>query len=133
MSQNKNGIRENITRYLRALETADYERIIELFTANAMIVSPLYGRQPATTFYRQLGQDTRQSAIEILDVYQGQNTQNWAAHFRYHWTLTNGSKTIFDCVDLFEFDAAGKIALLRIIYDTQDARPKLDAQRQNQN
>ena len=125
-------IKEKIIDYLRALEQADYAQLIRLFHPDANVFSPLYGKQSPQIFYRQLLEDTRQSKIEILDFYQGQHPQNWGVNFLYHWTLENGTTTTFDCVDLFEFNGAGEIISLRIIYDTQNTRPALDAQQRNQ-
>ncbi len=125
-------IQENIKRYLGALEKADYQGVIGLFCEGAKVFSPLYGQQSPASFYRDLFQDTHQSRIELLDIYQGQTARNWGVNFLYHWTLAEGAQTTFDCVDLFEFDEMGKIISLRIIYDTQHTRPALDSQRQNQ-
>ncbi|GJM36273.1 MAG: hypothetical protein DHS20C18_52740 [Saprospiraceae bacterium] len=119
--------KKTILTYLSLLEQADYKKVISLFEEKANIFSPLYGKQSPAIFYRQLFDDTRQSRIKILDIYQGQHSQNWSVNFLYHWTLANGTETTFDCVDLFEFNEDGKITSLRIIYDTQNTRSAFEA------
>ena len=48
--------------------------------------------------------------------------------FRYDWLMAAGARTSFDVVDVLELAPDGRIATLRIIYDTVLARPLLDQQ-----
>jgi ketosteroid isomerase-like protein len=105
--------------YLDALQAGDYSRITSLFTENATIDSPLYGKIDATDFYRKLFKDTDFSKIIPLNFFV--EGQTGAAHFRYEWQLANQKRTSFECVDIFEFNN-DKIVHLTIIYDTKHTR-----------
>ena len=41
-----------------------------------------------------------------------------AGQFRYDWTMKDGTRTSFECVDIFYLNADGLIEKLSIIYDT---------------
>lgn len=113
---------ELVTSYLNALQESDYKSLIDLFSNNAVVFSPLYGECEAASFYQELLADTQQSAISLLDVFTNPNGTRIAANFLYRWTLADGSVTTFDCVDIFELDETGKIKQLKIIYDTSKTK-----------
>ena len=101
----------------------DIELILQGFASNAMIHSPLYGDIPAKEFYGKLFNDTRQSDISLLNIFEGKdNNYTAAVHFKYHWILKDGTPTHFECVDVFKFDEEAKIADMTIIYDTSKLR-----------
>lgn len=109
--------------YLNALGKGNYEDIIRLFSADAVVFSPLKGRVDAKKFYRNLLNDTAKSRLRVLDTLTGKKFN--AIHFNYTWTLKNGKKTSFDCVDIFSFNKSNKIKKLVIIYDTHKVRESL--------
>lgn len=116
---------DNIIRsYLSALEEGVLTKILELFTSDAIIVSPLYGIMSATEFYTSLCNDTAKSRITCHDIYSSSlNCAHGAAYFTYEWQLANEQEVKFECVDIFEFDeTAGKIAKVTIIYDSSSTR-----------
>jgi ketosteroid isomerase-like protein len=118
---------EAVTKaYLGALGNADYEALMSLFATDAIVVSPLYGEQAAAVFYRNLLQDSHRSELTFLDVFTNADTDKASLHFRYRWTMTDGTVVTFDCVDVFEFDDDHRITRLVIIYDTAQARPAFD-------
>lgn len=43
-------------------------------------------------------------------------------YFIYDWGLKDGSAARFECVDVFEFDVAGLIERMIIVYDTHPIR-----------
>src|SRR3954454_8097501 len=109
--------------YLKSLEAGDAKTIISLFSENGVIHSPLYGDVPAKDFYKDLFDDTTQSVITLSNIFQSSTNLNTAAaHFKYEWTLKNGTKTNFEAVDVFVFDEHGKIKEMTIIYDTAKTR-----------
>ena len=112
-----------IKNYLQALEDADLGAMLMLFSPNALIYSPLYGPQKPRKFYQDLFRDTQQSKIQLLDIYTNLEKHTASVNFIYEWTMANESQTTFDCVDIFHFDGENKITQLKIIYDTQQARP----------
>jgi len=109
--------------YFKGLEMGNTGLILEGFAENAIIHSPLYGDVPAKKFYARLLNDTRQSDITLLDMFESkENNYTAAVHFKYHWILKDGTPTHFECVDIFKFDESGKIADMTIIYDTAKLR-----------
>lgn len=111
-----------IRAYLDALSRGDLDQLMALFAPEAIVHSPLYGQQPAHVFYPALLQDSAASNIELLHIFQSHSPQQAAVNFLYHWTLANGDAVTFDCVDIFRFDADGKISELKIIYDASQTR-----------
>ena len=116
---------ETIRNYLKALETGSYESAVALFEEDALVISPLYGEIKAVDFYRELFADTINSKITLLNIFIGAENKA-AGHFLYDWVLKNGTKTSFECVDVFEFSASGKIKKLTIIYDTSKIRSSFE-------
>ncbi|PCN50577.1 hypothetical protein B6U99_03845 [Candidatus Geothermarchaeota archaeon ex4572_27] len=116
----KREIKRAIRAYLKALEKGDYGAIMRLFAPNAVVDSPLYGRVKADEYYNMLMRKTRESRIKLIQLFKDGNVG--AAYFTYEWTLEDGVKVKFDCVDIFYFTADGKIRELKIIYDTYDVR-----------
>ncbi|HEC95886.1 MAG TPA: nuclear transport factor 2 family protein, partial [Euryarchaeota archaeon] len=62
-------IEKTLKLYLKALEKGSYEDIIKLFTENAMVNSPLYGKIKASEFYKELFKDTAKSKITLLNIF----------------------------------------------------------------
>ena len=120
---------EKIRAYLRHLEAGDYPQLISLFSEEAIVHSPLYGRRPARAFYRELLADTASSRLELSHIYYQPGGRRAAAHFTYEWALAGGQRVAFDCVDLFEWDEQQHFTELRIIYDASQTRPALESQR----
>ena len=107
-----------IQSYFSALETGSAEKVLSLFSQEAVVHSPLYGVQPANQFYQSLFEDTNASQLTVHQIFTDQEKAA-AAHFSYHWTLKNGKQVQFEGVDLFQFDDQNRITELRIIYDTK--------------
>jgi ketosteroid isomerase-like protein len=120
-----------VTAYLAALEAGDTEAVLALFTPDARVHSPLYGPQPATDFYPALFADTSRSELTLLGVTEGTSREGaplvcfW---FHFDWRLPSGVAAPFDVVDVAEMAEDGRIATLRIIYDTVDVRPVFEAE-----
>ena len=49
--------------------------------------------------------------------------QQPAGAYLFDWTLSGGRQAPFDVVDVLELAPDGRIAALRIVYDTADVRP----------
>jgi ketosteroid isomerase-like protein len=117
--------------YLDALGHADLAAMLALFTEDGQVHSPLYGPKPATSFFPELFGATTESDLTLQGVAQGTAESGvplvtlW---FRYGWLMVSGARTTFDVVDVLELAPDGRIATLRIIYDTVLARPLLEQQ-----
>jgi hypothetical protein len=115
-------MRSAILQYIESLQLADYKKIIELFSEEGVVHSPLYGDLSAKDFYRDLLSDTRRSKITLLNIFINIDNPNvYSAHFKYEWTLKDDSQVNFECVDIFVFDES-KIKEMTIIYDTHKIR-----------
>lgn len=120
-------IEKTLKLYLQALEKGSYGDIIKLFTEDAMVNSPLYGKIKASEFYKELFKDTAKSKITLLNLFTSKNNRNvGAAHFLYEWVLKDGTPTSFECVDVFKFSDDGKIKHLTIIYDTYKTHQRFE-------
>ncbi len=120
-------MKEIILQYLDGLESGNVENIVSLFSDDAIVHSPLYGDMPAKDFFKSLVADTNKSDISLIDIFNSiDKLDTCAAHFRYHWTLKDGTATSFECVDVFQLNELGKIKMLTIIYDTHKTRSFFD-------
>ena len=119
-----------VARYLRALGDADLAGMLELFTEDAIVHSPLYGDLPASEFYPALFADTGAAQLTLLGTMRGESVAGRAMIsflFHFDWTLPGGTRAPFDVVDVAELDDSGRIGSLRIIYDTVAVRPAFEA------
>lgn len=118
--------------YLAALEAGDVQRILTLFTADAVVHSPLYGEMPASEFYPALFADTAESKLTLKTVLHGDHdgSPTVAFWFDFDWTLANGSPAPFSVVDIAKLNADGLITELHIIYDTAAIRPLFEHSQQ---
>ncbi|GAA3285785.1 nuclear transport factor 2 family protein [Streptomyces lavendulae] len=122
---------ELVSAYLAALERADAEAVLRLFTPNAVVHSPLYGPKSAAEFYPDLFADTSRPHLTLLGVLEGRNQQGTlliSFWFHFDWLLPSGVAAPFDVVDLAELSQDGRIAELRIVYDTVNVRPVFEGE-----
>ena len=117
-------VRDLCTAYLAALDAGDLDAVLGLFAPGAEVVSPLYGTRPAKDFSAALFADTAVSDTELVNVFDRSDTGNAVAlHFRYGWTLADGTPVTFEVVDVIELTVArDAFAKLTIIYDTAPLR-----------
>ena len=113
-------VKKICNQYLDALNEGSIEKVLSLFEPNAVVVSPLYGTIPATTFYQDLFAATKCSETKLLNIFNSiSNISTVALHFNYIWTLKSGKVVEFECVDVFEITPDSKqFTKLTIIYDT---------------
>jgi hypothetical protein len=124
-----------VEQYLAALENADHDALVNLFEEGALIDSPLEGKCKPSDFYATLLKQTNRSRTTNFDTMIG---KKWSAvYFQYTWTMEDGTKVAFDCVDLLELrNDSLKILSLKIVYDTYGVRDKyedLDTQKSQRN
>jgi len=109
-------------KYLKYLEKGNIEKVINLFSSNGIVESPIYGIKKADEFYRELNNDTSNSELILKGIFEQNESNNLALYFTYKWTLKNNEKVEFDVVDIIELDSENKITKLKIIYDTVISR-----------
>lgn len=117
---------ETLKKYLQFLEAGDYENLIGLFTKDAVVHSPLYGKVAAVDFYKKLFEDTSESKLTLLNILTGEKQNTAAVHFQFDWILKDGSAAPFEVVDVCKFSSEGKIEELKIIYDSAKTRPAFE-------
>ncbi len=115
-----------VARYLAAVEAADVDAVLELFAADGVVHSPLYGVRPASEFYPLLFADTAESRLTLRRTLRD-GDDAIAFWFDFDWTLSDGTPAPFSVVDVAELDADGRIRDLHIVYDTAPLRAAFDA------
>ena len=111
-----------VTKYFEGLESGDAQKLLSLFEEDAVVLSPLYGMLPAKQFYSDLFKDTNESRITLLNIFKSLGKEDTCSgHFRYDWTMKDGSVVTFECVDVFKVSPDNKFQQLTIIYDTYGA------------
>ncbi len=122
--RNAMSVRDLCNAYLAGLDAGDLDAVLALFAPGAVVVSPLYGTMPARDFYAALFADTRASDTTLLDIFdRSEGGGGVALHFRYGWTLADGTPVAFEVVDVIELTVArDAFAKLTIIYDTAPLR-----------
>lgn len=110
--------------YLQALNDGNLNNILNLFTTDGVVISPLYGEMSANKFYTDLFKDTNQSDTRLLNIFiSSMDDTSAALHFQYKWTLKSRKIVEFECVDVFEITEDKKqFKKLKIIYDTAPIR-----------
>ena len=116
------GIENIIKQYLRTLKSGNYEAIVKLFTKDAVVYSPIYGRRNVKTFFKEVFADTVKSKLTLFNIFKGKNSA--AFHFNYEWTLKNGTVVSSETIDIIKI-SKGKIKELKIIYDASKTRKAL--------
>lgn len=114
-------------KYLEALEEANIEKVLSLFTPDALVSSPLYGERKAADFYPELFEDTSSSKLTLKGVMEGKSTRDCtdliSIWLYFDWTLANGEPAPFNVVDVLEVDKGSRlITKLNIVYDTFNIR-----------
>ena len=113
-------------QYLHYLERGSIQEVVDLFSEDGVVHSPIYGTLSAKTFYKLLSDDTQASKLELKDIFETSNSKTLALYFNYIWTLKNGDLVNFDVVDIIKFNEQHKIIDLKIIYDTQHSRKAIE-------
>jgi hypothetical protein len=116
------GIKEICEAYVSALESGKRDSILSLFSAEALVESPIYGTMDAVSFYTKLGDDTSQSRLEIRGIFEELDSNRAALYFTYHWRMSSGKEVCFDVVDILSINETHQIEKLTIIYDAEVAR-----------
>ena len=110
--------------YLQALNEGNLNNVLNLFTSDGVVISPLYGEMSAKQFYTDLFKDTNQSDTKLRNIFiSNMDETSVALHFQYKWTLKSGKIVEFECVDVFEItEDKTQFKRLKIIYDTSPLR-----------
>ncbi|WP_299216687.1 nuclear transport factor 2 family protein [uncultured Aquimarina sp.] len=113
-------------KYLFFLEKGEMDCVVDLFTNDGVVESPLYGVLSAKEFYKALAEDTNSSQLRFDGLFFEKNTNRISLFFDYVWILKNNKTVEFKVVDILELTSENKIKKLIIIYDTVNARSLID-------
>ena len=108
-----------VRRYLTALANGDVDGMAACFTADAVVVSPVYGTVPVRPFFEKLHADTISAEVEIRTIYVAEDRADRViAHFAYRWTRHSAPAIDTHVLDLFDLTPDGqRIVRLRILLD----------------
>ncbi|AXT59859.1 nuclear transport factor 2 family protein [Aquimarina sp. AD10] len=112
-------------KYLSFLEKGEIDRVVDLFTDDGLVISPLYGTRPAKDFYKALAADTTESILTFDGLFFEKQSNRISLLFDYDWKLKTGENVQFKVVDIIELNSENKIEKLTIIYDTVHSRDVL--------
>jgi hypothetical protein len=115
-----------VARYLALLEAGDVAGMAALFSDRGQVFSPFLGWMSPRPFFTEVVGASGQSRIETLDILvSAQGAPRAIGYFVYHWQLKDGSLVDFNCADVFDFDAEGRIERMTIVYDTHPVRAQV--------
>ena len=114
--------KEIANKYIDFLEKGDMDNLLNLFSENGTVDSPVYGILNAKQFYTKLNNDTLLSELNLKGIFEENNSNKIALYFNFKWTLINNKQVDFDVVDIIEFNDLNQISHLKIIYDTVKSR-----------
>ena len=109
-----------IEKYIHAMESSKPEALIELFTVDGTVDSPVCGLKPAQQFYHDWLKETKSVRVTVLNKFiNPENPCSIALHLILHMTLArNNDDVSFPVVDVFDLnDASDKIKKLNILFD----------------
>ncbi|HEY8192242.1 MAG TPA: nuclear transport factor 2 family protein [Alphaproteobacteria bacterium] len=109
-----------MTDYLDAFTRGDLNGVLSLFNENAVVISPTAGAKKPSEFYPILLERSKGTTFKMKMAFAGETPDTAAILFDYNKALPDGGTKTFDCVDIFTFDAAGKITEMKIIFDTKN-------------
>jgi ketosteroid isomerase-like protein len=109
-----------MTDYLDAFTRGDLDGVLSLFGSDAIVSSPTAGAKKPSEFYPALLERSKGTTFKTRMTFAGETPDTAAILFDYNKALPDGRTQTFDCVDIFTFDAAGKIAEMKIIFDTKN-------------
>ena len=108
-------------RYLAALNEADTDGALSLFTTEAIVASPLYGRVPVTSYFQRLLADSRRARAVCQRSFEATDGAV-ALHLTCHWVFATGKEVQFDRVDIFDLFVDARAGRLTMLYDTAPFR-----------
>ena len=113
--------KKTITGYLDAFCAGSMDDLLLHFSADARIHSPTQagGSMHPADFYPPVLERSHGVKFTIRAFYAGEQPDVVAALLDYRKPMPDGTIRVFDCVDIFTFDSAGKINDLRIVFDTK--------------
>ena len=126
-----------IQRYLRAVEQRsrsaqgkvqrhDYGEVSACFADDAVVVHPIFGRQPAAGFCQTLFAKTSADKLTVKTIFHcSDNPATAVVLFFDEWRSADGTEFKNDIVLIFDFDQGDRIQNLTVVFDTFPVRGKV--------
>jgi ketosteroid isomerase-like protein len=115
-----------IQRYLRAVQQHDYGEVIACFAEDAAVVHPIFGRQPAASFFQSLFAKTAADKLTVKTIFHcSDNPATAAVLFFDEWRSAHGTEFKNDIVLIFDFGRDDRVQNLTVVFDTFPVRGKL--------
>jgi ketosteroid isomerase-like protein len=119
-------VQTTIQRYLQAVQLHDYDEVIACFTDDAVVVHPIFGRQPAAGFFQTLFAETAADKLTVKTIFHGaDNPATAAVLFFDEWRSADGTEFKNDIVLIFDFDRDDRVRNLTVVFDTFPVRGEL--------
>jgi ketosteroid isomerase-like protein len=117
-----------VRKYLLALEAGDPDKAAALFVADGWVQSPFLGRLPVRDYIEKVASASAASRLTVHDILvSAEGHLRAVAYYLYDWSLKDGTRVLFDCADVFNFDRdSGRIASVVLVYDTHLVRGAVD-------
>ena len=116
--------KKTIAAYLDGFCAHSMDRVLACFSKDAVVHSPTQdGPKHPADFYPPVIARSAGVKFDIRAFYAGETPDVTVALLDYCKPMPDGSLRVFDCVDIFTFDKAGKITDLRIVFDTKKLTP----------
>lgn len=119
-------VQTTIQRYLHAVQQHDYGEVIACFADDAVVVHPIFGRQPAAGFFQTLFAKTSTDKLTVKTIFHcADNPATAAVLFFDEWRSADGTEFKNDIVLIFDFDRRDRIQNLTVVFDTFPVRGKI--------
>lgn len=116
---NEKAIEQIVLRYLAGLEQADCVALLNLFSDQALVNSPLFGELFARDFFVKALPTGISAKIQEYEIFQNtSNPSRFSLRFLVCWKLAGVEFPAIRCVDTFEIDDNLHIKELEIVFDT---------------
>ena len=104
----------------------DYAEVIACFAEDAVVVHPIFGRQPAAGFFESLFAKTTADKLTVKTIFHSpDNPATAAVLFFDEWSSADGTEFKNDIVLIFDFDRDDRVRKLTVVFDTFPVRGKL--------
>ena len=118
---NDNGHKATMVQYLEAFTSGNLAGILSLFADDALVHSPTQEKPKAPgDFYPTLLEKSKGTIFRPKSYFAGEQPGMASVMFDYRKPMQGGGMHVFSCVDVFSFDAKGKIKELWIVFDTKN-------------
>jgi ketosteroid isomerase-like protein len=126
-------IRSTLDAYFEGVNEERYDDVAALFAAAGEVrapgIDPTSGRETIANYFRAALAPYPQHRDEPTRTILGADRATATVEISFKGSLASGEELRFEAVDVFDFDADGRIVLLTSWYDSHTVRAWLRAAR----